>query len=97
MNRKYIIVMIHDEEAKPYILHTDKRFHESLIERHGCHVVEYASLASAKRTAAKCCKKYLYGKSHVMTYDELEELDARLQGCYAHDLRTRMINEFLEK
>jgi hypothetical protein len=40
MKTKYIIVLIHNEQAKPYILHTDKRFHENIIERHRCHVTE---------------------------------------------------------
>lgn len=97
MNTKHIIVLIHDEEAKPYVLHSDKRFHENIIERHGCHVTEYLSEAAAKKKAAQCCKQYTYGKSHAMTYGNLERLEARLQGCYAHGLRTRMIEEFLEE
>ena len=97
MNTKHIIVLIHDEEAKPYVLHSDKRFHENIIERHGCHVTEYLSEAAAKKKAAQCCKQYTYGKSHAMTYGDLERREARLQGCYAHGLRTRMIEEFLEE
>lgn len=97
MNTKHIIVLIHDEKAKPFILHSDKRFHENIIERHGCHVTEYLSEAAAKKKAAQCCKQYTYGKSHAMTYGDLERLEARLQGCYAHGLRTRMIEEFLEE
>jgi hypothetical protein len=97
MNTKHIIVLIHDEQAKPFILHSDKRFHENIIERHGCHVTEYLSKAAAKKKAAQCCKQYTYGKSHAMTYGDLERLEARLQGCYAHGLRTRMIEEFLEE
>lgn len=97
MNIKHIIVLIHDEEAKPYVLHSDKRFHEKIIDRHGCHVTEYLSEAAAKKKAAQCCKRYTYGKSHAMTYGDLERLEARLQGCYAHGLRTRMIEEFLEE
>lgn len=97
MNTKHIIVLIHDEEAKPYVLHSDKRFHENIIEWHGCHVTEYLSEAAAKKKAAQCCKQYTYGKSHAMTYGDLERLEARLQGCYAHGLRTRMIEEFLEE
>lgn len=97
MNTKHIIVLIHDEEAKPYVLHSDKRFHENIIDRHGCHVTEYLSEAAAKKKAAQCCKRYTYGKSHAMTYGDLERLEARLQGCYAHGLRTRMIEEFLEE
>lgn len=97
MNTKHIIVLIHDEEAKPFVLHSDKRFHENIIERHGCHVTEYLSEAAAKKKAAQCCKQYTYGKSHAMTYGDLERLEARLQGCYAHGLRTRMIEEFLEE
>ena len=97
MNTKHIIVLIHDEEAKPYVLHSDKRFHENIIERHGCHVTEYLSETAAKKKAAQCCKQYNYGKSHAMTYGDLERLEARLQGCYAHGLRTRMIEEFLEE
>ena len=72
MKTKIIIVLIHDEKAKPYVLHSDKRFHENIIDRHGCHVVEYLSEKAAKKKA-------------------------RLQGCYAHGLRTRMIEEFLEE
>ena len=34
------------------------------------------------------------GKSYAMTYGDIEQLEARLQGCYAHGLRTRMIEEF---
>ena len=97
MNTKHIIVLIHDEQAKPFILHSDKRFHENIIERHGCHVTEYLSEAAAKKKAAQCCKQYTYGKSHAMTYGDLERLEARLQGCYAHGLRTRIIEEFLEE
>lgn len=97
MNTKHIIVLIHEEQAKPFILHSDKRFHENIIERHGCHVTEYLSEAAAKKKAAQCCKQYTYGKSHAMTYGDLERLEARLQGCYAHGLRTRMIEEFLEE
>ena len=97
MNTKHIIVLIHDEQAKPFILHSDKRFHENIIERHGCHVTEYLSEAAAKKKAAQCCKQYTYGKSHAMTYGDLKRLEARLQGCYAHGLRTRMIEEFLEE
>jgi len=97
MNTKHIIVLIHDEEAKPYVLHSDKRFHENIIDRHGCHVTEYLSEAAAKKKAAQCCKRYTYGKSHAMTYGDLERLEARLQGCYAHGLRTRMIEAFLEE
>ena len=97
MNTKHIIVLIHDEQAKPFVLHSDKRFHENIIERHGSHVTEYLSEAAAKKKAAQCCKQYTYGKSHAMTYGDLERLEARLQGCYAHGLRTRMIEEFLEE
>ena len=97
MKTKYIIVLIHEEQAKPYILHTDKRFHEKIIERHGCHVTEYLSQAGAKKKATQCCKRYTYGKSYAMTYGELENLEERLQGCYAHGLRSRMIEEFLEE
>ena len=97
MNTKHIIVLIHDEQTKPFVLHSDKRFHENIIERHGCHVTEYLSEAAAKKKAAQCCKQYTYGKSHAMTYGDLERLEARLQGCYAHGLRTRMIEEFLEE
>lgn len=97
MNTKHIIVLIHDEQAKPFILHSDKRFHENIIERHGCHVTEYLSEAAAKKKATQCCKQYTYGKNHAMTYGDLERLEARLQGCYAHGLRTRMIEEFLEE
>ena len=97
MNTKHIIVLIHDEKAKPFVLHSDKRFHENIIERHGCHVKEYLSEAAAKKKAAQCCKQYTYGKSHAMTYGDLERLETRLQGCYAHGLRTRMIEEFLEE
>lgn len=97
MNTKHIIVLIHDEEAKPYVLHSDKRFHEKIIDRHGCHVTEYLSEAAAKKKSAQCCKRYTYGKSHAMTYGDLERLEARLQGCYAHGLRTRMIEEFLDE
>ena len=97
MKTKYIIVLIHDEQAKPYVLHSDKRFHENIIERHGCHVIEYLAEKAAKRKAAQCCRQYTYGKSYVMTYGDLEQLEARLQGCYAHGLRTRTIEEFLEE
>ena len=32
MKTKYIIVLIHDEQAKPYILHTDKRYRRLYFE-----------------------------------------------------------------
>lgn len=91
---KYIIVLIHNEYGKPYILHSDKRFHENVCDSRGCHVVEYKSLASAKRKAALCGKQYNYGKSYAMSYDELQHMEDLTRGFYKAEKRVAIMTEY---
>lgn len=95
MNTKYIIVLLHEEQGKPYVLHTDKRFHEQLCESRGRHVVEYASLTAAKRKAAQCCKAYTYGKSYAVTYGELEHINDLIRGFYKAAQRLEIMTDYV--
>lgn len=92
--KKYIIILIHEQQGKAYILHTDKRFHEHVCDSRGCHVVEYQSLTAAKRKAKECCKRYTYGKSYAMTYGELEHMEDLTRGFYKASQRTDIMTEY---
>ena len=50
MKTKIIIVLIHDEKAKPYVLHSDKRFHENIIVLKVIQFVAVMKVYGADRT-----------------------------------------------
>lgn len=94
---KFIIVLLTEEQGRPYVYHSNNRFHESIWDIRGRKVVEYKSKKRAQEVAAKCCMTHRYGKSVAMTYDDYYKLCESIENVSKVSERLKIMQDFAEQ